>query len=460
MNNFMAADSGSEGSGTSNSRSLTEMEDQQLGQKDAVLKTPERSAPNIRRKRIQASSLARKDGSPGHSVQMKRIFEESHEKLQAQHCIAFSSCSAQPTKSHVRPWNPIRTNPPSEDVGITTCDLVDTNSILAQACSLSPALRSSPALRTSSVDVGVSSAASVTMKTDRSHAKEASCGTEDFPVDKRNLRGQLKSHGSSGSQAQDSSLQADTATLGNPWLLNIDTWLDTVAKEAIQGECRNTATIGSDQTLALSDLDICLSRFQGHSPNGSRSASSDSSNKENHSPEVGSLKKVLLWNPRESISFSRSDSLASNASEPSDTFYNAYPRVPQPSPTTPVLACEKRPWHSVVAGSASQSIPSLRQSQLRSSLGRAEVESLSYASSTSYRDILSAQQVDIGDDGKDNPQSSAEDCPDSVENEVAALSPHVTPYRKGKAPKRPRRPSYYDSDILFKKGSQEEDVSA
>lgn len=435
------------------------MEDQQLGQRDAVLKTPERSAPNIRRKRIQASSLARKDGSPGHSVQMKRIFQESHEKLQAQHCIAFSPCSAQPAKSHVQPWNPIRTNPSSEDAGVTTCDLVDRNSIPAQVCSLSPAPRSSP-LRTSSVDVGVSSGASVTMKTDLSHAKEASCKTEDFPVDKCNFRGQLKSHSSSGSQAQDSSLQADTTTLRNPWLLNIDTWLDTVAKEAIQGEFRNTATIGSDQALKLSDLDICLSRFQGHSPNSSSSASPESSNKENHSPELGSLKEVLLWNPRESISFSRSDSLASNASEPSDTFYNAYPRVPQPSPTTPVLACEKRPWHSVVAGSGSQSIASPRQSQLRSSLGRAEVESLSYASSTSHHDILSAQHIDTGDDSKDYPRSSAEDCPDSVENEVAALSPHVTPYRKGKAPKRPRRPSYYDSDILFKKDSQEGDVSA
>ncbi|KAL1963762.1 hypothetical protein VTN77DRAFT_7828 [Rasamsonia byssochlamydoides] len=384
---------------------------------------------------------------------MKRIFQESHEKLQAQHCIAFSSCSSQPTKGHVQPWNLIRTNQPSEDVGIATCDLVDADSIPARVYSLSPALGSLSVPGTRSMDVGVSSEASVTSRTNLSHAKEASCTTEESPVDKRNFPSQRKSHSSSGGQE---TAQTDTTTSRNAWLLKIDAWLDTVAKEVIQGECKDVAA-GPDQTQTLSDLDVFLGRFEDRLSNSS-GAASDDSKKENISPDSGSLKELLLRDPRECISFSRSDSLTSSACETTDTFYNAYPRVPQPSPTTPVLACEKRPWRSVAGSAGQQSVPSPRQSQLRSSPGRAEVESLGCASSC---DILSAaQHVNMGDYDNNHSQSPADNCPDSMDNEVAALSPHVTPYRKGKAPKRPRRPSYYDPDILFRKGSQQEDVSA
>jgi hypothetical protein len=433
------------------------MEDQQLGQKDAALKplkTPERSAPNIRRKRLQASSLTRKDGSPGHSTQMRRIFHESHDKLQAQHCLPFGSSSAQLTASPVQPQSLIRTTQPPEDVETAMCGLVDADSMPAQAYSLSVARGLSSEKRASSTDVGVSSGASVIVRTSLSHEKKPPCETGDPLVDKCFSKDMAKSDNSSNSQeaAKDGLSQSDITASRNLRLLEIDAWLDTVAKEATKKECRDTAVVELDETQRLSDLDVFLGRLQSHLPTSSHSGYPDDSGKESISPESGSLKEPFLRDAREPISSSQSPSFSSRSSKLSDAFCNAYPRVPQPSPATP----GKRPWHSVAGSGSQQSVPP-GQSQFWSSPGRVNLGSLGCASSESYCGTVAlVQDVDPGHERKICPQIFTDECIDNQESGISGLSPHVTPYRKGKEPKRLRRPSYYDSDILFRKDSQQE----
>jgi hypothetical protein len=204
----------------------------------------------------------------------------------------------------------------------------------------------------------------------------------------------------------------------------VDRWLDTVIQETLHADSEDASSASYDGSR-LSTMDALMNHFRAHSLNSLSSVSRDI-NQEHLSSISGTSQKQLLQEPGEFASTSFSDSLSSVTSGSSAAFYNAYPQVSEHSLMAPVFVRTEAPRAPITMFDNYHGSPSKGSdfpcSRKQSFLGLIQ----STCGDNSH------MAVNTSDRG----------------SEVATLSPNVTPHRKGMGPKRTRRPSYYDPDII------------